>query len=130
MMIDGAARKGGMPLYKFVGNKILTRWQNLMAGTDLSEWHSGYRAYSVEALSRIAFTSNSNDFDFDTQIILQLIHSGARIKEIPIPTYYGDEISHVNGMKYGLQVMWETLKFRTRNIGLRSNKILSKKNTH
>jgi hypothetical protein len=112
-----------MPLYKFVGNKILTRWQNLMAGTDLSEWHSGYRAYSVEALSRIAFTSNSNHFDFDTQIILQLIHSGARIKEIPIPTYYGDEISHVNGMKYGLQVMWETLKFRTRNIGFSTKKI-------
>lgn len=124
MMIGGAARKGGMPLYKFVGNKILTRWQNFMAGTDLSEWHSGYRAYSVEALSRIAFTSNSNDFDFDTQIILQLIHSGARIKEIPIPTYYGDEISHVNGMKYGLQVMRETLKFRTRNIGFRSKKNL------
>ncbi|MBJ7368803.1 MAG: glycosyltransferase family 2 protein, partial [Ilumatobacteraceae bacterium] len=72
MMEQGAARRGGMPLYKLVGNKILTRWENAMAGTDLSEWHSGYRAYSVSALQKLALQRNSDGFDFDTQIILQL----------------------------------------------------------
>ena len=59
-----------MPLYKLIGNKILTRWENAMAGTDLSEWHSGYRAYSVSALQKLTLQRNSDGFDFDTQIII------------------------------------------------------------
>jgi glycosyltransferase involved in cell wall biosynthesis len=99
MIMEGGARRGGMPLYKFVGNRILTTVENAVAGVDLTEWHSGYRAYSVAALAQLPFERNSDGFDFDTQIILQLIESGQRIAEIPIPTYYGEEISHVNGLK-------------------------------
>ena len=124
MMEQGAARRGGMPLYKLVGNKILTRWENAMAGTHLSEWHSGYRAYSVSALQKLALERNSDGFDFDTQIILQLHASGARIVEIPIPTYYGDEICHVDGLKYGRQVMVETFRYRLHKMGLGSGKYI------
>ena len=116
MMTSGGARKGGMPLYKFVGNKILTFLQNRLASVSLTEWHSGYRAYSVAALRKVNFLSNSDYFDFDSQIILQMIGSKQRITEIEIPTFYGDEISRVNGIKYGLQILGHTLKFRfTRN---------------
>ena len=73
MMNSGAAREGGMPLYKYVGNKILTRYENAMTGASLTEWHSGYRAYRVSTLQKIALAKNSDGFDFDTQIILQLL---------------------------------------------------------
>lgn len=109
MLTRGGALKGGMPLYKYVGNKILTRLQNKMLGTSLSEFHSGYRAYAVSALKEIPFKRNSNDFHFDTQIIIQLILGEKRIAEIPIPTYYGDEICHVAGVKYALNVLRATL---------------------
>ena len=105
MMIKGNARKGGMPLYKFFGNKILTSLQNKLLKSNFSEFHSGYRAYSVEALKKIPFERNSNDFDFDTDIIIQLLLSKATIKEIPIPTYYGTEICHVNGFKYAFNIL-------------------------
>ena len=100
MMDKGAARRGGMPLYKFVGNRILTRAENAMLGTNLTEFHSGYRVYSTSALKDIPFEHNTDDFDFDTQIIVQLLDAESRILEIPIPTYYGDEICYVNGMRY------------------------------
>ena len=117
MMIRGAARKGGMPLYKYVGNKILTRFQNWMAGSDLSEFHSGYRAYSVRALDSIDFESNSDDFNFDTQIILQLLGEGKRILEVPIDTYYGDEICRVNGLSYAKDVAIDVLRYRLNKTG-------------
>src|SRR6266545_3061053 len=78
MLVPGAARKGGMPLYKFVGNKILTFIQNRLLGSHLSEFHSGFRAYSVAALARIPFGYNSNVFHFDTEIIIQLMLAGER----------------------------------------------------
>jgi 2-polyprenyl-3-methyl-5-hydroxy-6-metoxy-1,4-benzoquinol methylase len=117
-MHRGEARKGGMPLYKYVGNRILSTFENAMAGTDLTEWHSGYRAYSVDALRAIPFEENSDGFDFDTQIILQLHEAGRRIVELPIPTYYGDEICHVNGMAYARDVAAHTLRYRLHKIGL------------
>jgi 2-polyprenyl-3-methyl-5-hydroxy-6-metoxy-1,4-benzoquinol methylase len=107
-----------MPLYKFVGNKILTRLENAVLGMDLSEFHSGYRVYSVAALKRIPFEANSDDFHFDTQIIVQLKGAGLRIKEIPIPTYYGQEISHVNGMKYAWDVTRSVLEYRLHQAGV------------
>lgn len=116
MMTPGAALKGGMPKYKFVGNKILTFWQNRMAQVRLSEWHSGYRAYSTAALSLTAFESNSDYFDFDTEIILQMIEARQRIVEIPIPTFYGDELSRVNGMKYGWRVARHTTRWRFKQL--------------
>jgi SAM-dependent methyltransferase len=117
MLQDGAARRGGMPLYKYVGNRILTTVENAAAGVRLSEWHSGYRAYSVAALRQLPFERNSNGFDFDTQIIIQLIEAGYRISEIPIPTYYGDEISHVNGLKYAKDITGDVLRYRAHKMG-------------
>jgi len=110
MMERGAALRGGMPLYKFVGNKILTNVQNRILGTQLSEFHSGYRAYAVSALAQIPFQINSNDFHFDTEIIIQLVNLKARIVEVPIPTHYGDEICRVDGMKYAKDVLIASLK--------------------
>ena len=117
MMEEGAARRGGMPLYKFVGNRILTAVENKVAGADLSEWHSGYRAYSVDALRAVPFDRNSDGFDFDTQVIVQLIEAGKRIVEIPIPTYYGDEICHVEGIKYAKDVTGDVLRYRAHKMG-------------
>jgi len=117
MMVEGGARRGGMPMYKFVGNRILTTVENAVAGVDLTEWHSGYRAYSVAALAGLPFERNSDGFDFDTQIILQLIESGQRIAEIPIPTYYGEEISHVNGLKYAKDITSEVVRYRAHKMG-------------
>lgn len=117
MMKPGAARDGGMPLYKFAGNKVLTTLQNRLAGLNLTEWHSGYRAYRVDALRDIAFTTYSDDFDFDTEIILGLHAAGKRIAEVPIPTYYGDEICYVNGLKYAKDITMDTLRFKLRRMG-------------
>jgi glycosyltransferase involved in cell wall biosynthesis len=123
MMEKFAALRGGMPLYKYVGNKILTAAQNLMLGTQLSEFHSGYRIYAVSTLKRIPFLLNSNDFHFDTEIIIQLFNARARIVELPIPTYYGNEICHVNGMKYAKDVLAATL----RNVAHRSGLLYQRK---
>ncbi len=112
------ALKGKMPLYKWVGNQILTFCQNKLLGSHLSEFHSGYRAYSTSALNSVPFKFNSSYFDFDTDIIIQMLDSGQRIMEIPIPTYYGDEISHVNGWRYGLLILLTTLRSRAVPLGL------------
>jgi hypothetical protein len=98
-----------MPLYKFVGNKLLSTAQNLLLGTRLSEFHSGCRIYATTALEKLNFRLNSNDFHFDTEVIIQLINAGLRIKELSIPTYYGDEICRVNGVKYAKDVMVATV---------------------
>jgi glycosyltransferase involved in cell wall biosynthesis/2-polyprenyl-3-methyl-5-hydroxy-6-metoxy-1,4-benzoquinol methylase len=118
MLEKAAARSGGMPLYKYVGNKVLTRFQNRILGSSLSEFHSGYRVYSVAALEKIPFALNTNDFHFDTEIIVQLMLAGLRIRELPIPTYYGDEICHVNGLKYAADVAKSVLLARTQQLGL------------
>ncbi len=118
MMPPSGALKGGMPLYKFVGNRILTTFQNAVLGTDLSEFHSGYRLYRVATLKALPYQLNSNDFHFDTEIILQLVNAGARILELPIPTYYGDEISRVNGLAYAWNVAWATLQNAAHQAGI------------
>jgi len=110
MLTPLGALRGGMPLYKFVGNRILTGFQNLALGTRLSEFHSGYRLYSVAALRKVPFRLSSNDFHFDTEVIIQLLNAGARIVELPIPTYYGDEICRVNGIGYAWNVSMATLR--------------------
>ena len=117
IMIKGAARQGGMPLYKYVGNRILSRFENAALGTDLSEFHSGYRAYSVSALKQIPFDRNSDGFNFDTQIIIQLHDAGMRIAEVPIPTYYGDEICYVDGMGYAADVTKDVVAYRLQKAG-------------
>ena len=112
MITPNGALKGGMPLYKYVGNRILTWIQNSLLRTNLSEFHSGYRIYSVEALRTIPFERNSNDFHFDTEIIIQLVVAKLPIVELPIPTYYGDEICRVNGIAYAMNVVKATLRAR------------------
>lgn len=118
MLNRGAALKGGMPLYKYFGNKILTWLQNHLLGTSFSEFHSGYRIYSVAALKKLPFDRNTDDFHFDTEIIIQLVKAGMRIRELPIPTYYGDEICHVNGVKYAWNVAKATLKSRAHELSI------------
>jgi len=117
IMVKGAARGGGMPLYKYVGNRILSRFENAALGTNLSEFHSGYRAYSVSALKQLPFEENSDGFNFDTQIIIQLHDAGMRIAEVPIPTYYGDEICYVDGMKYAADVTKDVVAYRLQKAG-------------
>lgn len=118
MMTPGGARKGGMPMYKVIGNKVLSTIENRLAGTNLSEWHSGYRAYSVAALRDVPFQRNSNEYDFDTEIIIQFHEAGKRITEIPMPTYYGDEISYVNGPRYAKDIVKDVLRYRAHKIGI------------
>ena len=118
MMSRFGALKRGMPLYKYVGNKVLTRIQNWLLRSSLSEFHSGYRLFSVRALERIPFELNTNDFHFDTEIIIQFLRASLRIMELPIPTYYGDEISYVNVVKYGLNVLKASLHARLQDFGL------------
>ena len=118
MLIRWAALKGGMPLYKYVGNKILTWTQNHLLHTSFSEFHSGYRLYSVPALGLLPFDRNTNDFHFDTEIIIQLLRAGLRIQELPIPTYYGEEACNVNGLKYAYNVIKSTLVSRAQDYGI------------
>ena len=118
MLWRGAALKGGMPLYKFAGNKVLTWFQNRLLRTNFSEFHSGYRLYSVPALKKLPFDRNTNDFHFDTEIMIQLLKAKMRIRELPIPTYYGNEICHVNGMKYAWNIALTTVKSRAHELGI------------
>ena len=106
------ALKGKMPLYKFIGNIILTKLQNILLNTKMSEFHSGYRLYSTNVLSSIPFELNTDDFNFDTQIIIQCFSLGIDIYEIPISTYYGDEICYVNGIKYAKDVIKDVIEYR------------------
>lgn len=108
----GGPIAGGMPLYKFCGNKILTALANRLLGMRLTEFHSGYRAYRLAALKRIDFSGMTNDFHFDTEIIVKLKHQGFRITEVPIPTYYGKEICYVNGLKYAANVVRALWRYR------------------
>lgn len=118
MMTRHGARDGGMPLYKVIGNRALTAFQNWILNARLSEYHSGYRLYSTAALRRIPFDLNANGFHFDTEIIVQLLIAVQRIHELPIPTHYGDEISRVKVFGYGWRVMLAALAARSQQIGL------------
>lgn len=112
-MIDKrAALRGGMPFYKWIGNQILTAFQNRALGMELSEFHSGYRIYSTGALAGVPFEKNTNDFHFDSEIIIQFALKKLRITELAIPTFYGDEICYVNGLKYAWNVLKSTLRAR------------------
>lgn len=117
MLLKGGARAGGMPLYKYLGNRILTGFQNRTAGLRLTEWHSGYRAFSLRSIAGVPFERCSDGFDFDTEVLLQLHEAGARIAEVAIPTYYGDEICYVNGISYAWKVSIDVLRYRFGRIG-------------
>jgi glycosyltransferase involved in cell wall biosynthesis len=118
MIHPSEALRGKMPLYKWVGNRILTYLQNRILHSQLSEFHTGYRAFSVPALASIPFERNSNYFDFDTEILIQLLDTGKRIKEIPVPTFYGDELSRVNGLKYAALILRSSIVSRIMKLGI------------
>lgn len=119
MMKIASAKRGKMPLYKIIGNFILTWIQNKISNQKLSDFHTGYRGYTTEFLKSIPFELNSNDFGFDTEILLQAFHSNAKIHEFLIPTHYGDEISRVSGLKYAWQVFIAALNFRMQQLGIK-----------
>ncbi|MEK6406214.1 MAG: bifunctional glycosyltransferase/class I SAM-dependent methyltransferase [Acidobacteriota bacterium] len=119
MAAGGNPRAGGMPLYKFIGNRILTWLENRIVGMNLSEFHSGYRLYSCEALKKVPFLINSNEWHFDTDILIQFHEAGLRIAERPIPTYYGDEICYVNGVGYAFNCLKSAIKYRLHKARLR-----------
>ncbi|MBI3290677.1 glycosyltransferase family 2 protein [Candidatus Falkowbacteria bacterium] len=112
MMERGRALEGGMPLYKYIGNKILTAYENFMLGMNLSEFHSGYRVYPCRHLARIPYNLNTDDFHFDSEIIIQFNELGLKILELPVPTYYGNEICYVNGVKYAKNIFKTVLDYK------------------
>lgn len=118
MQRKSEARQGGMPLYKMAGNMALTAFQNVLLGTRLTEYHSGLRAYRASALAQLPFEANSDYFTFDAEILIQLIDNGYRLSEISIGTHYGDEICHVNSLRYAAGVISATLLSRLQKRGL------------
>ncbi len=118
MMRKKDALKGGMPLYKFIGNQVLTTFENIILGTKLTEFHSGYRMYSTKILKKIPIQMNTDDFHFDTEIIIQCRHLGAPIKEVPIQTFYGDEECNVDGFQYAFDVCKAVITYRLHQLHL------------
>lgn len=120
-ILGKGALKGGMPRYKYVANRLLTLTQNIIMQQKLSEYHTGYRAFSREALQRIAYEKNSDDFVFDNEMIAQLFFAGFDIAEVTCPTRYFKEASSINLLRstiYGLGVLRVTLSYRLHKMGL------------
>jgi glycosyltransferase involved in cell wall biosynthesis len=119
--IGNGALRGGMPAYKFVSNRMLTLAQNLLMGERLSEYHTGYRAFSRQVLETLPLEANSNDFVFDNQMLAQVCYFGFRIGEVSCPTRYMTDSSSINfrrSCQYGLGVLLTSLQFRAARIGL------------
>jgi glycosyltransferase involved in cell wall biosynthesis len=120
-ILGRGALRGGMPLYKYVSNRLLTFYQNILYDHKISEYHTGYRAFSREVLSALPLEENSDDFIFDAEVLAQAIHLGYRIGEISCPARYFPEASSLTfarSAKYGLQVLVLSLKFRLQKMGL------------
>jgi glycosyltransferase involved in cell wall biosynthesis len=121
-ILGGGALKGGMPLYKYIANRLLTAFQNLFLGVKLSEYHTGFRAFSRELLQTLPLLENSDDFVFDNQMIAQCVMFGFRIGEISCPTKYFKEASSINfrrSVKYGMEVLQTTFSFVAHRMGIR-----------
>jgi glycosyltransferase involved in cell wall biosynthesis len=119
-IIGGGALKGGMPLYKYISNRFLTACQNLLLGSKLSEFHTGYRAFRKEVLTNLPLEGNSDDFVFDNEMLAQIIFFGYRIGEVSCPTSYFEEASSINfknSVIYGLGVLRTSIKFRLQKMG-------------
>lgn len=120
-ILGGGALAGGMPLYKYVANRALTFFQNLCTGAKLSEYHTGYRAFSAEVLRAIDLEGNSDDFIFDNQVLAQVIHRGYRVGEITCPALYFEDASSINlsrSVIYGLGVIGVSLQHLGSRLGL------------
>ena len=121
------ALRGGMPIHKWLGNQVLTWFENRMLRVRLTEFHTGYRAFRLDTLRQIPFEHNSHDFHFDTEILIQLISWGQKIVEVAIPTHYGEEVCHVNGLCYAWQCVKAVTKYRLFRMGLFYNRFLDTK---
>jgi len=120
-ILGKGALKGGMPIYKYIANRLLTFFQNVMMGQKLSEYHTGYRAFSKEVLQKIEFNNLSDDFIFDNQITAQIFYSGFEIAEVTCPTKYFEEASSINLKRssiYGLGVIKVSIQYFLQKLGL------------
>ncbi len=127
-ILGGKALQGGMPRYKYYSNRILTLIQNMLMGAKLSEYHTGYRAYTRKVLEQVPWRQNSNDFIFDNQFLSQVIYAGFRVGEITCPTKYFSEASSINflrSLKYGFGCMGMALLFRLTKLGVVRSKLFS-----
>lgn len=125
-ILGGGALRGGMPLWKYVANRFLTAWQNLLLGAKLSEYHTGYRAYSRELLASLPWQGNSDDFVFDNEFLTQAIVAGWRVGEISVPTKYFPEASSINfvrSVRYGLGVLRMSFLGLLARMGVRSHRL-------
>jgi glycosyltransferase involved in cell wall biosynthesis len=120
-IVGGGALKGGMPLYKYVGNRMLTLVENLLLGTKLSEYHTGYRAFRRSVLTTLPLLENSDDFVFDNQMLAQCVHFGFRIGEVSCPTRYFEGASSINfrrSVRYGIGVVGTSLQYKMQRWGV------------
>jgi glycosyltransferase involved in cell wall biosynthesis len=128
-ILGGYALKGGMPAWKYVANRFLTLTENLLLGAKLSEYHTGYRAFSRELLQRMPLAANSNDFLFDNQMLAQILWHGYTIAEVSCPTKYFAEASSINfrrSLRYGVGCLFTALTFRLAKLALVSSKLFPK----
>ena len=128
-ILGKGALKGGMPMYKYIANRFLTLGQNILMSQKLSEYHSGYRAFSKEVFSKIDIELNSDDFIFDNQMLAQLFYAGYEIGEVTCPTKYFEEASSINfsrSMKYGFGVIGVSIGYRLAKWGIYTSKIYKK----
>jgi glycosyltransferase involved in cell wall biosynthesis len=125
-ILGGKARQGGMPLYKYIANRGLTLVENLMLGSKLSEFHTGFRAFSRELLETLPLSNNSDDFVFDNEMLAQVLYFDFKLGEISCPTRYFAEASSINfrrSVTYGLGVLWTGTRYRLQKWGLANFKI-------
>jgi len=125
-ILGGYALKGGMPAWKYIANRFLTFAENIMTGAKLSEYHSGYRAFSRALLQKLPLENNSDDFVFDNQMLVQILWSGCQIAEVSCPTKYFAEASSINfqrSVKYGLGCLTTALKYRLARMNIIQSKL-------
>lgn len=128
-ILGGGALKGGMPLYKYAANRFLTLVENIMLGAKLSEYHTGYRAFTRQVLETLPLGENSDDFVFDNEMLAQAIYFGFRIGEISCPTKYFKEASSINfrrSVKYGFGVLSTSMKYLLQKAGIANSALLSR----
>ena len=128
-ILGNGALKGGMPMYKYIFNRFLTLFENILLSAKLSEYHTGYRAFSADVIRSIDFTHNSDDFVFDNEMISQIFMNGYEIAEVTCPTKYFEEASSINfsrSMKYGLGVLRVSLTHRFHKWGIVKSKLYNK----
>ncbi len=130
-ILGGYALRGGMPVWKYIANRFLTFWENILIGAKLSEYHTGYRAFSRSLLEQLPIDNNSSDFVFDNQILAQIIWFGHTIAEVSCPTKYFAEASSINffrSMKYGLGCLWTALVFRLAKTKIINSSLFPRRN--